>query len=125
MGIGVDRVDYTKGILERFLAIERFLENIPAIRGNSPSCRSERPAAPTSSVITICSPKWKPRRSASIGAFKAASGSPLSFSSASTAIQEIEPYYRAADLCLVTSLHDGMNLVAKEFLAARRMSGEC
>ena len=33
---------------------------------------------------------------------------------------EIEPYYRAADLCLVTSLHDGMNLVAKEFLAARR-----
>jgi trehalose-6-phosphate synthase len=33
--------------------------------------------------------------------------------------QEIEPYYRAADLCLVTSLHDGMNLVAKEFLAAR------
>jgi len=34
--------------------------------------------------------------------------------------QEIEAYYRAADLCLVTSLHDGMNLVAKEFLAARR-----
>jgi trehalose 6-phosphate synthase len=32
---------------------------------------------------------------------------------------EIAPYYRAADLCLVTSLHDGMNLVAKEFLAAR------
>ena len=34
--------------------------------------------------------------------------------------KEIEPYYRAADLCLVTSLHDGMNLVAKEFVAARR-----
>jgi trehalose-6-phosphate synthase len=34
--------------------------------------------------------------------------------------QEIEPYYRAADLCLVTSLHDGMNLVAKEFRGARR-----
>ena len=33
--------------------------------------------------------------------------------------QEILPYYRAADLCLVTSLHDGMNLVAKEFVAAR------
>ncbi|MFZ3266731.1 MAG: trehalose-6-phosphate synthase [Terriglobales bacterium] len=33
---------------------------------------------------------------------------------------EIEPYYRTADLCLVTSLHDGMNLVAKEFLAARK-----
>ena len=33
---------------------------------------------------------------------------------------EIQPYYRAADLCMVTSLHDGMNLVAKEFVAARR-----
>ena len=33
--------------------------------------------------------------------------------------QEIEPFYRAADLCLVTSLHDGMNLVAKEYVAAR------
>ena len=33
--------------------------------------------------------------------------------------QEIQPYYRAADICLVTSLHDGMNLVAKEFVAAR------
>jgi trehalose 6-phosphate synthase len=33
--------------------------------------------------------------------------------------KEIEPYYRAADLCLVTSLHDGMNLVAKEFVASR------
>ena len=34
--------------------------------------------------------------------------------------QEILPYYRTADLCLVTSLHDGMNLVAKEFVASRR-----
>ncbi len=33
--------------------------------------------------------------------------------------QEIAPYYRAADMCLVTSLHDGMNLVAKEFVATR------
>ena len=43
----------------------------------------------------------------------------MSAARASTAISEILPYYRAADLCMVTSLHDGMNLVAKEFVAAR------
>ena len=45
---------------------------------------------------------------------------PIVFLNGQHSHQEIEPYYRAADLCLVTSLHDGMNLVAKEFVAARR-----
>ena len=66
-------------------------KNIPAIRENSPSCRSERPAVPTSSAITICSRKWRPKRSASIGAFRAESGSPSCFSSASTAIRRSSP----------------------------------
>ncbi len=121
MGIGVDRVDYTKGILERFLAIERFLEKYPQLSGEI-HVRADRRAQPHphQALSRSCWRKWKRRRSASIGASRAASGSPSCSSSASTAIKEIEPYYRAADLCLVTSLHDGMNLVAKEFLAARR-----
>jgi trehalose 6-phosphate synthase len=44
---------------------------------------------------------------------------PIVFLNRQHSHKEIQPYYRAADLCLVTSLHDGMNLVAKEFLVAR------
>ena len=52
LGIGVDRIDYTKGIPERFAGVERFFEKYPVYRGNSRSCRSARPAAPTSAAIT-------------------------------------------------------------------------
>jgi trehalose-6-phosphate synthase len=52
--------------------------------------------------------------------FQSGKWKPIVFLKRQHSHQEIEPYYRAADLCLVTSLHDGMNLVAKEFLAARR-----
>src|SRR6202020_2736993 len=52
--------------------------------------------------------------------FQAGKWKPIVFLKRQHSHKEIERYYRAADLCLVTSLHDGMNLVAKEFLAARR-----
>src|SRR5260221_12535738 len=51
--------------------------------------------------------------------FQGGKWKPIVFLKRQHSHQEIEPYYRAAALCLVTSLHDGMNLVAKEFLAAR------
>ncbi len=51
--------------------------------------------------------------------FQTANWKPIVFLNRQHSHQEIETYYRAADLCLVTSLHDGMNLVAKEFIAAR------
>src|SRR5208337_3280013 len=52
--------------------------------------------------------------------FQSGKWKPILFLKRHHSHKEIEGYYRAADLCLVTSLHDGMNLVAKEFLAARR-----
>ena len=52
--------------------------------------------------------------------FQSGKWRPILFLKQQHSHKEIERYYRAADLCLVTSLHDGMNLVAKEFLAARR-----
>jgi trehalose 6-phosphate synthase len=51
--------------------------------------------------------------------FRSGSWRPIALLTRHHSHQEIEPYYRAADLCLVTSLHDGMNLVAKEFVASR------
>jgi len=52
--------------------------------------------------------------------FKTGAWQPLVFLNRQHSHEEIQPYYRNADLCLVTSLHDGMNLVAKEYVAARR-----
>src|SRR5580658_5478380 len=75
-----------------------FWKNVRRTAENSRSFKSERPAARISPAITIFWRRSRPKRRASIC---------------------VSPYYRAADFCMVTSLHDGMNLVAKEFVAAR------
>ncbi len=119
MGVGVDRVDYTKGILERFRGIERFLEKYPAyvkrfsfVQIGAPSrdqikryqdLQKEIEAEVERINLRFQTPEWKP----------------IVFLKRHHSHREIEPYYRAADVCLVTSLHDGMNLVAKEFVASR------
>jgi trehalose 6-phosphate synthase len=120
MGIGVDRIDYTKGIPERFRAIERFLENCPAYKGEftfvqigSPS-RTEI-ARYDDVMREVMNEAERVNRRFQTGNWKPIVLLPRQHSHA-----EILPYYRTADLCLVTSLHDGMNLVAKEFVAARQ-----
>ena len=120
MGIGVERVDYTKGIIERFRGLERFLEKYPAYRGQLHPCADRRAQPdPHQALSRSHWEKSRRRRPASIGASRRTTGSRSSTCSGSTRHHEILPYYKAADLCLVTSLHDGMNLVAKEFVAAR------
>jgi len=119
MGVGVDRVDYTKGILERFRGIERFMEKYPAYRGQFTFVQI---GAPSRTHIKRYNDLF-----AEVGAeadrinwrFQGGGWKPIVFLNRHHAHKEIEPYYRAADLCMVTSLHDGMNLVAKEFVATR------
>jgi trehalose 6-phosphate synthase len=120
IGIGVDRVDYTKGILERFLAIERFMEKYPTYQGKftfvqigAPSRTHIKRYHDLFSEVEVEADRinWR---------FQSGKWKPIVFLRHHHKHEEILPYYRAADLCLVTSLHDGMNLVAKEFAAARR-----
>ena len=119
LGVGVDRMDYTKGILERFLAVERFLEKHPRYQGQFSFIQI---GAPTRSHL-----KRYHDLEAEIEAesgrinwrFQRDKWRPIVLLKRQHSHDEIQPYYRAADLCLVTSLHDGMNLVAKEFVAAR------
>ncbi|MBI4424185.1 MAG: trehalose-6-phosphate synthase [Elusimicrobia bacterium] len=119
MGVGVDRIDYTKGIVERFRGIERFIETRPQYRGRltfvqlgSPS----RTAIPRYSELV----SEVQREAARINERFARDGAPpISLQIKHHGHEEIAPYYRAADFCMVTSLHDGMNLVAKEFIACR------
>jgi trehalose-6-phosphate synthase len=120
MGIGVDRVDYTKGILERFLAIERFLEKYPSYRGGFTFVQIGAPSRMHIKRYHDLFAEVEAEADRINWRFQGGKWKPIVLLKRQHSHQEIEPYYRAADLCLVTSLHDGMNLVAKEFLAARR-----
>ena len=119
LGIGVDRIDYTKGLIEKFLAIERFLEKYPIYQGQftfvqigAPSRSLLKTYADTISAVEQEANRinWK---------FKAKNWQPIVFLKKHHSHEEILPFYRSANLCMVSSLHDGMNLVAKEFIAAR------
>ena len=120
MGIGVDRVDYTKGILERFLAIERFLEKYPGYQGKFTFVQIGAPSRTHIKRYHDLLAEVEAEAERINWRFQGGKWKPIVFLKRPHSHQEIDPYYRAADLCLVTSLHDGMNLVAKEFLAARR-----
>jgi trehalose 6-phosphate synthase len=120
MGIGVDRVDYTKGILERFLAIERFLEKYPTYQGKFTFVQIGAPSRTHIKRYHDLFAEVEAEAERINWRFQGGKWKPIILLTRQHSHQEIEPYYRAADLCLVTSLHDGMNLVAKEFLASRR-----
>jgi alpha,alpha-trehalose-phosphate synthase [UDP-forming] len=119
MGIGVDRVDYTKGILERFLAIERFLEKYPSYQGKFTFVEIGAPSRTHIKRYHDLLAEVEAEADRINWRFQSGKWKPIVFLKRQHSHKEIDPFYRAADLCLVTSLHDGMNLVAKEYLAAR------
>jgi trehalose 6-phosphate synthase len=119
LGVGVDRLDYTKGIEERLLAVERTLERFPHLRGRFTFAQL---AAPSRTAI----PQYRDLNdrveeiAARVNArFAAGAWRPIALLRAHHEPPTIFRYLRAADVCYVSSLHDGMNLVAKEFVAAR------
>jgi len=120
MGIGVDRLDYTKGILERFLAIERFLEKYPRYQGVFTFVQIGAPSRTHIKRYHDLQAEVEAEADRINWRFQAEHWKPIVLLIRQHSHKEIEPYYRAADLCLVTSLHDGMNLVAKEFVATRQ-----
>jgi alpha,alpha-trehalose-phosphate synthase [UDP-forming] len=119
MGVGVDRMDYTKGILERFLAIERFLEKYPRYQGVFTFVQIGAPSRTHIKRYHDLQAEVEAEADRINWRFQADQWKPIVLLNRQHSHKEIEPYYRAADLCLVTSLHDGMNLVAKEFVATR------
>jgi len=120
MGIGVDRVDYTKGIPERFCAIERFLEKYPKYQGKFTFVQIGAPSRTHIKRYHDLLAEVEAEAERINWRFQTGKWKPIIFLKRQHNHREIERYYSAADLCLVTSLHDGMNLVAKEFIAARR-----
>jgi trehalose-6-phosphate synthase len=120
LGVGVDRVDYTKGILERFLAIERFLEKYSTYQGKFTFIQIGAPSRTHIKRYHDLLAEVEAEADRINWRFQSDRWKPIVFLNRRHSHDEIAAYYRVADLCMVTSLHDGMNLVAKEFLAARR-----
>jgi trehalose 6-phosphate synthase len=119
LGVGVDRLDYTKGILERFHAVERLLELEAEWHGRFAFVQIAAPSR--SSIDEYQSLEARVRAAAERvnRRFGRPGYEPIVLRVQHHDASEVYTYYRASDLCYVSSLHDGMNLVAKEFVAAR------
>ncbi|MBY0469942.1 trehalose-6-phosphate synthase [bacterium] len=119
VGVGVDRLDYTKGILERFLAVERLLELEPQWIGRFTFIQV---ASPTRTAIDQYQHFESDVRALAVrinNRFRQEGYEPIVLKVEHCEPHQVYEYYRGADLCFVSSLHDGMNLVAKEFVASR------
>jgi alpha,alpha-trehalose-phosphate synthase [UDP-forming] len=122
VAVGVDRIDYTKGIAERILAIDRFLEKYPEYRKRFVFVQLAAPSRThikryhelMSEIDELVERKnWK---------YSDQNWKPIIYLKRHFSPEEVKPYYMLADFCIVSSLHDGMNLVAKEYVASRKDS---
>jgi trehalose 6-phosphate synthase/phosphatase len=119
LGLGVERWDFTKGIVERFLALEALLDKDSGTRGRI--CLLQV-AAPTRSKL----PAYQALQAQTLSEaarinekFGTENWKPIVLIDHHQEPSAVFELFRAADFCIVNSLHDGMNLVAKEFVAAR------
>ena len=119
LGVGVDRLDYTKGIEERFLAVERLLEQHPEYLGRFTFVQLAAPSRTLIERYRLLSEQVEQVAERINLRFGQGSYQPIILHGSHHEPPTVFRYYRAADLCYVSSLHDGMNLVAKEFVASR------
>ena len=121
IGVGVDRLDYTKGIPERLEALDRLMERRPELARDLTFAQI---GVPSRSAIDsyagiereideqVASINAKHRRGR-------ADEGPIRYRKIALKSRKLIALFRLADFCIVSSLHDGMNLVAKEFVASR------
>jgi trehalose 6-phosphate synthase len=119
VAVGVDRIDYTKGLIERMLAVDRFIEKNPQYKNKFVFIQL---AAPSRTHIKryhdlmneidelVEKKNWK---------YSESDWRPIIYLKKHFSPEEIKPFYALADICIVSSLHDGMNLVAKEYVASK------
>ena len=119
LGIGIDRLDYTKGILERFNAVARLLELEPQWIGKFTFVQIAAPSRSSIDDYRDYGERVRALAAAINARYPQAAQPPIVLVVEHHEPEAVYEYYRASDLCFVSSLHDGMNLVAKEFIAAR------
>ena len=124
IGVGVDRLDYTKGILERLDAIERLLVLHPQLRSKLAFVQIGVPSRSRIRSYAMLEERVDERIAELNSKYgKGAGDGPIRYRKCALELRPLVALYRLADFCVVSSLHDGMNLVAKEFVAAREDLG--
>jgi trehalose 6-phosphate synthase len=119
LGIGVDRLDYTKGILERFAAIERLLELEPRWIGQFSFIQVAAPSRSSIDEYQNLDRRVRAEAARINQRFGKSGYEPIILKIEHHDAAQVYELYRACEVCFVSSLHDGMNLVAKEYVAAR------
>jgi len=119
MILGVDRLDYTKGILERLQGFERFLEQSPSFRRQVTFFQIAVPSRERVEEYRRMKREIDEAVGRISGRFTSEGWVPVRYLYRSLAPSDLAAHYVAADLALVTPLRDGMNLVAKEYVATR------
>lgn len=119
MGVGIDRLDYTKGLHEKFLAVERLLETRPEFQGRFTFVQVAEPSRDCLSAYREARAQLLNTAHRVNERFGTGTCRPIVLLEGHRDPADVYRFYRAADVCYVGSLHDGMNLVAKEFVCAR------
>ena len=119
IGLGVERWDFTKGIVERFHALELLLERNPRQRGRVTLLQVAAPSRSKLEAYQALQKRTRAEARRINERFAVGGWSPIVLVDRHQEPARVFELYRAADFCIVNSLHDGMNLVAKEFVAAR------
>jgi len=117
--VGIDRLDYTKGIPERLAAFERLLERRPELRGRARLFQLAVPSRESVPAYRALRARVEEMVARINGWYRTARWTPIEYVHGTVDDQRLAALYRAADVMLVTPLRDGMNLVAKEFVASR------
>jgi trehalose 6-phosphate synthase len=123
LGIGVDRLDYTKGLEERFRAVERLMERHPEWIGRFTFVQIGAPTRSSIGEYQAYADRVRALAEEINDRFANRRAPAILLLAEHHDAHEVFEYYRAAELCFVSSLHDGMNLVAKEFVSARDDEG--
>jgi trehalose 6-phosphate synthase len=119
LGVGVDRIDYTKGLPERFEALRRFFARHPEFRQRLTFVQLAAPSRSRIARYRALEAEVEALVAEINGALGEGVWRPILLLKRHHDHRDIWPFYRWADFCMVTALHDGMNLVAKEFVSAR------
>ena len=117
--VSVDRLDYTKGITRRLLAFEHLLEKYPKLRGRVRLVQVAAPSRGSVSQYREIQRAVNEMVGRINGRFASPGHDPIHYISQNLESEGLAAFYRAASIALVTPLRDGMNLVAKEFVASR------
>ena len=119
IAVGVERFDYTKGILDRMHAVDALLGNFPEWRGKFVLLQIAAPSRSELNAYRSLQVETNKLAQKINARYRTKDWEPIKLVAEHRNPHEVFELYRAADVCIVSSLHDGMNLVAKEFVASR------